>query len=121
MSSPDFTNLVRFLVEPFLESPDSLSIDSEVSSSKSKTLIRLAFEGDDRGRVFGRGGRNIQAIRKVVEAAAALVSWSVRLEVYGEPSHDHSPSGEGSRSGENRSSSSRKPRRQPPRHRERSQ
>lgn len=119
MSSPDFTSLVRFLVEPFLESPDALSIDCEVSSSKSKTLIRLAFEGDDRGRVFGRGGRNIQAIRKVVEAAAALVSWSVRLDVYGEPSHDHSSQGEGNRGGGHHSGN-RRPRRQPPRQRERS-
>lgn len=83
-SLPDFEALVRFLVEPFLESREALSIDCEKLSQGSRMLIRVAFEGEDRGRVFGRGGRNIQAIRKVVEAFGALANIQVRLNVYGE-------------------------------------
>lgn len=87
MSSPDFIGLVRFLVCPLLETPDALSIDCEVNPNRSKVWIRVAFQEDDRGRVFGRGGRNIQAIRTVVEATAKLVDWSAHLDVYGEPDH----------------------------------
>jgi len=80
---PDFEKLVRFLVTPFLESPDSLKVDCEVRPARQKVLIRMAFDGEEKGRVFGRGGRNIQAIRTVVEALSQLAGYSVHLDVYG--------------------------------------
>ncbi|MBD2113922.1 MULTISPECIES: KH domain-containing protein [Cyanophyceae] len=83
MDSPDFPGLVRFLVEPFLDSPDSLRIDCEENAAQSKVWIRIAFKGDERGKVFGRGGRNIQAIRTIVRATAALSGWSAYVDVYG--------------------------------------
>lgn len=83
MDSPDFPGLVRFLVEPFLDSPDSLRIDCEENAVQSKVWIRIAFKGDERGKVFGRGGRNIQAIRTIVRATAALSGWSAYVDVYG--------------------------------------
>ncbi|PZV19374.1 MAG: KH domain-containing protein [Leptolyngbya sp.] len=83
---PDYEGLVRFLVLPFLESPDALRLDCEISSNKPRVWIRLAFEGVDKGRVFGRGGRNIQAIRTVLSAIAQLAGQSIHLDVYGSPS-----------------------------------
>lgn len=113
-AGPDFVGLVRFLIGPFLESADTLSIDCEPIPARAKVWIRVAFKEDDRGRVFGRGGRNIQAIRAVVEATARLVGWTAHLDVYGEP--DHHGSGET----EGHSRPSRSPNRiQPPRPRER--
>ena len=82
-ASPDYAGLVRFLVGPFLESPDSLSVDCEISQNTARVWIRVAFEGEDKGRVFGRGGRNIQAIRTVIAAAAAAAGHSVYLDIYG--------------------------------------
>ncbi len=83
---PDYPGLVRFLIEPFLESADSLSIDCETSENAAKVWIRVAFEGEDKGRVFGRGGRNIQAIKAVVAAAATCAGHSAYLDVYGSQS-----------------------------------
>lgn len=83
MNCPDYTQLVRFLVQPFLESPNSLSIDCEFSPNTARVWLRVAFEGEDKGRVFGRGGRNIQSIRTVIAAAAALAGHSVYLDIYG--------------------------------------
>ncbi|MEB3337754.1 MAG: KH domain-containing protein [Leptolyngbyaceae bacterium] len=80
---PDYVGLVRFLVEPFLESPESLRVDCEVAPNKPRVWVRLAFEGTDKGRVFGRGGRNIQAIRTVLQAAAQSVGKIAHLDVYG--------------------------------------
>ncbi|MBE9182311.1 KH domain-containing protein [Oculatella sp. LEGE 06141] len=82
-TGPDYAALVRFLVEPFLESPGSLKVDCESSPSRARVLIRLAFEGEDKGRVFGRGGRNIQAIRTVLQAVAQVFGHSVHLDVFG--------------------------------------
>ncbi|MBM0740867.1 KH domain-containing protein [Phormidium sp. CLA17] len=83
---PDYESLIRFLVQPFLESPDALRLDCETSPNKTKVWVRLAFEGVDKGRVFGRGGRNIQAIRIVLSAIAQLAGQSIHLDVYGSPS-----------------------------------
>lgn len=78
----DYAKLVRFLFQPLLESQDSLSVDCETSQNTARIWIRVAFEGD-KGRVFGRGGRNIQAIRTVITAAATLAGHSVYLDIYG--------------------------------------
>lgn len=89
-ASPDYVSLVRFLLEPLLESGDSLSVDCEKSPSKPKVLIRMAFDDPDKGRVFGRGGRNIQAIRTVLEAAAQTAGESIYLDIYGSGMSDRS-------------------------------
>lgn len=100
-ASPDYVSLLRFLLEPLLESGDSLSVDCEKSPSKPKVWIRMAFDDPDKGRVYGRGGRNIQAIRTVLEAAAQTAGESIYLDIYG--------SGLGDRSGSERSSERRSP------------
>lgn len=108
---PDFEALVRFLVTPFLESPDALRLDFEPLSEGKRLWIRVAFDGEDKGRVFGRGGRNIQAIRKVLKATGALHNCAVHLDVYGETSQDSSDGSERPRSRSGRSGNSRPPRR----------
>ncbi len=81
--NPDYCGLVTYLVKPFLESPDSLKVDCEISPRSSRVLVRVAFEGEDKGRVFGRGGRNIQAIRTVLQAIAQVAGQTAHLEVFG--------------------------------------
>lgn len=105
---PDYTGLVQFLVQPFLESPSSLKVDCEIIPSKPRVWIRLAFEGEDKGRVFGRGGRNIQAIRTVLEAAAKAAGQSVYLDIYGSSSLERE-NGSASHEAPPRSSPPRKP------------
>ncbi|WP_289501072.1 KH domain-containing protein [Gloeocapsopsis sp. IPPAS B-1203] len=83
VNTPDYTKLVKFLIQPFLENPDSLSVDCEVSQSNRKVWVRVAFESEDKGKVYGRGGRNIQAIRTVIAAAGAIAEQSVYLDIYG--------------------------------------
>lgn len=82
-ASPNYVELVRFLVQPFLESPETLSVDCEISQSLKRVWVRIAFESTDKGKVFGRGGRNIQAIRTVIAAAAAAAGQSTYLDIYG--------------------------------------
>jgi uncharacterized protein len=82
-SGPNYTELARFLLQPFLDAPESLKVDCEIIPSTSRVWIRLAFESADRGRVYGRGGRNIQAIRTVLEATAQAVGQNICLDIYG--------------------------------------
>lgn len=106
---PDYEGLVRFLVEPFLESPESLRVDCELMESKPKAWIRVAFDDPEKGRVFGRGGRNIQAIRTVLEATAKAAGQSIYLDIYDRNSRDRpgaedSSRGKGSKPRSRRSS-----------------
>ncbi|MGL5084015.1 MAG: KH domain-containing protein [Microcoleaceae cyanobacterium] len=91
LASPDYAKLIRFLIEPFLESLDSLRVDCELAATSKKTWVRLAFEAEDKGRVYGRGGRNIQAIRLVLSAIAELAGESVYLDIYEERNGDEQP------------------------------
>ncbi len=84
-TSPDYPGLVQFLIASLLESPESLKIDCEQSNQNQRVWIRIAFAGDDKGRIYGRGGRNLQAIRTVLETAAATVGQSLHLDIYESP------------------------------------
>lgn len=88
-AQPDFIGLSKFLMRPFLDSPESLRVDCEVVQSRSRVLIRMAFDGEDKGRVFGRGGRNIQAVRTVLQSIAQFHGLTAHLDIYGgQPSPD---------------------------------
>ena len=75
--SPDYEQLARFLIEPFLEDPKNLKLNSEINSQGKKIWLRVAFDKSDRGKVLGRGGRNIQAIRTTIQTAASAHDESV--------------------------------------------
>lgn len=89
-AAPDYAGLVRFLAQPFLEAPDSLKVNCEISS-RSRVWVRLAFEDTDKGRVLGRGGRNIQAIRNVLEGVAKAAGHTALLDVYGTQREESEP------------------------------
>jgi predicted RNA-binding protein YlqC (UPF0109 family) len=52
----------------------------------NRAWIRIAFDSVDKGRVLGRGGRNIQAIRMVIAASAELAGQTAYLDIYGSTS-----------------------------------
>jgi uncharacterized protein len=60
-----------------------MSIDCEYTLDRHRVWIRVAVGTADRDTAFGRGGRNIQAVRTVLQAAAAAVGQSIHLDVYG--------------------------------------
>jgi len=109
-ASPDYAGLVEFLLQPLLDSPEALRVDCE-RYGKQRVLVRVAFEQSDKGRAFGRGGRNIQAIRTVVQAAARAAGQSAHLEVYGQQASD-APAEGGRRGARDRRRPSRPERRQ---------
>ncbi|BBC22804.1 KH domain-containing protein [Pseudanabaena sp. ABRG5-3] len=79
---PDYNSLISFLLKPLLSHPDALRVDFESNSKSDRVWIRVAFDPEDRGRVFGKGGRTIQAVRTVVMTAAQEFGHSTRFEVF---------------------------------------
>lgn len=100
---PDYEALARFLMHPFLDKPEQLKFHVENLSGGKKLWLRAAFDEDeDKGRVFGRGGRNIKAVRTVLAAAAKLSDMTVNISVFGEPEPERAERSEsrgGGRSG----------------------
>ena len=113
--SPDYEQLARFLIEPFLENPESLKLNSELNSQGNKIWLRIAFDQSDRGKVFGRGGRNIKAIRTAIQTAASAHNELVFLDIYsdepdrGENSNRRERSSSGGNSNRGRRKSAPKP------------
>lgn len=103
---PDYEQLVKFLFQPFLSAPEAIGVDCEYTIDRQRIWLRVAVATPDRDTAFGRGGRNIQAIRTVLQAAATAVGQSIYLDVYGHTSNsrpmDSSDNGDAPR--ENRSS-----------------
>jgi uncharacterized protein len=79
---PDFPALIKFLIEPLLDSPEALKLDCETNAKGDRLRLRVAFDPADRGRVVGRNGRTLQAIRTVVNTAARSANQVVHLDVY---------------------------------------
>ena len=100
-TNPDYLALVRFLVEPFLLSCEGLKLDCEISQGGSKVWLRLALAEEDQGRLFGRWGKSIQAVRVVLGMAATQAGQSVHLEIYDEPRGGDRPDRSSERSFDN--------------------
>ena len=72
-------NLLVLLVRPIVDEPDSVEV--EASESDTRVDLELRVAPDDIGKVIGRGGRTIRAIRTVVKAASVKVGKLVNVEV----------------------------------------
>ncbi|MFN6142378.1 MAG: KH domain-containing protein, partial [Pseudanabaena sp.] len=97
---PDYNALISFLLKPLLTYPEALRVDFESNSKSDRVWIRVAFNPEDRGRVFGKGGRTIQAVRTVVMTAAQEFGHSARFEVF-DPTHNATSDDYQDRSSEN--------------------
>ncbi|WP_017326397.1 KH domain-containing protein [Synechococcus sp. PCC 7336] len=89
---PDYIGLTRMLLEPLLEEGSSLAVDCETTCGGKRILLRASFSQEDKGRVFGRGGRTIHAVRQVLSAAGELAHQRVQLDV-GDRDRPSSPRG----------------------------
>ena len=72
-------NLLVLLVRPIVDEPDRVEV--EASESDTRVDLELRVAPDDIGKVIGRGGRTIRAIRTVVKAASVKVGKRTNVEV----------------------------------------
>ena len=80
--APNYPALVSFLLEPFLDYPGDLRIDCELLAQGTKHWLRISMNESDRGRAYGRGGRNIQSIRQVLESVGTISGHVVSVEIH---------------------------------------
>ena len=77
----ELENLVLVLARSLVEEPDKVEVSGAESDSRVDLEIRVAPE--DMGKIIGRGGRTIRAIRTVTKAASVRDGKRVNVEVPG--------------------------------------
>ena len=80
MPEPRLEELVSFLARSLVDNPDDVEVTS-TEKDDSRVDLELRVAQDDMGRVIGRQGRTIRAIRSVVKAAAVKADKRVDVEV----------------------------------------
>ncbi len=71
--------LVEFLTESLVEDPDAVQVE-EVPAGRM-TVYEVTVAVDDVGKIIGRQGKVIRAIRTVVKAAATRQGTRVDVDV----------------------------------------
>jgi predicted RNA-binding protein YlqC (UPF0109 family) len=72
-------NLLLVLARALVDEPERVEVSGIESDSRVDLELRVA--PDDMGRVIGRQGRTIRAIRSVVKAASVRLGKRVNVEV----------------------------------------
>jgi predicted RNA-binding protein YlqC (UPF0109 family) len=71
--------LVEYLARRLVETPGEVRVEED--DEDGDLVIRLSVAPDDVGRVIGRGGRIVRALRTVVRACGAREDRRVVLEI----------------------------------------
>ena len=75
----DYEELAKFIVEKVVSDPSQVTTGT-VPRGRS-TIIEVGVAPDDMGKVIGKGGRNIDAMRAVMRAAGLRRHERVQLEL----------------------------------------
>ena len=81
MPSDKVADLVEYIVCGLVDDEDAVSMD--VTDSDEGSLIEVSCAADDTGRIIGRRGRTIKAIRTLARALGQRVGTAVEVEVLG--------------------------------------
>ena len=71
--------LLEFVVKSLVDHPDEVVVN-EIEGDNS-TVLELSVASSDMGRVIGKGGRVINAIRSIVEVRATKEGKRVAVEL----------------------------------------
>ena len=78
---PELKKLLVVLDRSLVEQPEAVEVSGTETDSRVDLELRVAPE--DMGKIIGRGGRTIRAIRTVVKAASVKLGKRVNVEVPG--------------------------------------
>ena len=76
----EIAGLVESVIRPLIDNPDDLVIDARETEDGS-IFVELRVNEEDAGKVIGRQGRVIKAIRTLARAAASSTNAHVDVEL----------------------------------------
>ena len=75
----DYADLTRFIAERIVSKPAAVTVDSRPRGRS--TIVTLNVAEEDMGKLIGKTGRNIEAVRAVVRAAGLRHHQRVQVEL----------------------------------------
>ena len=75
----DLTTFVKFVVCALVDKPDSVSLETK-DSEKLITIV-VTCEKEDIGKIIGKNGKTIEALRSLVNGAAGRLNKRATVEV----------------------------------------
>ena len=72
--------LVEYLVRSLVDEPDEVTVDA-FEEDDGTVVIELRVADDDVGKVIGKGGRTVGALRTVTKASAVREGCRVLVDV----------------------------------------
>ncbi|MBQ9953981.1 MAG: KH domain-containing protein [Eggerthellaceae bacterium] len=76
----DLAGLVESVVRPLVDAPEELEIDA-FETDDDAIVVEIRVNEEDAGKVIGRQGRVIKAIRTLARAAASREGAQVEVEL----------------------------------------
>ena len=76
----EIAGLVESVIRPLIDNPDDLVIDARETEDGS-IFVEVRVNEEDAGKVIGRQGRVIKAIRTLARAAASSMNTHVDVEL----------------------------------------
>ena len=76
----EIAGLVESVIRPLIDNPDDLVIDARETEDGS-IFVEVRVNEEDAGKVIGRQGRVIKAIRTLARAAASSANTHVDVEL----------------------------------------
>ena len=73
-------DLLAYLARALVDEPDQVSVDS-FEEEDGTVVLELSVAEDDAGKVIGRGGRTVAALRTVIKASAVKENRRVLVDV----------------------------------------
>jgi predicted RNA-binding protein YlqC (UPF0109 family) len=73
-------SLLAFLARALVDEPDQVSVES-FEEEDGTVVLELRVAEEDTGKVIGRGGRTVSALRTVVKAASVKQDRRVLVDV----------------------------------------
>lgn len=72
--------LLEYLARALVDDPDAVSVES-FEEDDGTVVLELQVAADDTGKIIGRGGRTISAVRTVIKAASVRERKRVLVDV----------------------------------------
>lgn len=76
----DFIELITSMIKPLVMNPDVVVV-KKLSESSDNISVQVIVHSDDLGRVIGKGGKIVSAIRTILYAGAAKENVRISLDV----------------------------------------
>ncbi len=77
----DLEHFVDYVTKSLVDSPNDVHVLSEDGTKENTTIIKIECNQDDIGKIIGKRGQTIMAIRTLVNGAAGRLQKRILVEV----------------------------------------